>query len=175
MFRGVYTTPDEPADNQYALYALCEAQMFHKQLPFTASEDGDVKKARMFASADYHLLGTMTAFTNLRALQMYANATLRNAKGYFYIVQINGSKLTDVEDITVEDGDKTSHSARDGDVVLDDRQWGSTPGHGDQVSIHGLVNVEAIDRVWFAERAGEFGFQGAFTDCTPPGYHNMGA
>lgn len=183
IFRGVYSTPDQIADNQYALYVLCEAQMFHKQLPLTpkvwadaARRDGETEtvERKMFTSADFHLLGYMTAFTNLRALQMFANARFRSVPAYYYVIQIDGAKLTHVEDITiVEDGAEASCEARDGDVVLDKDEWGSHPGHGDQVCIHGVINVEAIDRIWVAERAGEHGFEGAFTDCTPPGHHNM--
>jgi hypothetical protein len=181
IFRGVYSTPDEIADNHYALYVLCEAQTFHKQLPLTPKVQGDPADAdattverRMFTSADFYLFGYITAFTNLRALQMFANARFRSMRAYYYVMQIDSAKLTHVEDITiVEAGDEASCEARDGDVVLDKDEWGSTPGHGDQVRIHGVINVEAIDRIWVAERAGEHGFEGAFIDCTPPGHHNM--
>ena len=44
---------------------------------------------------------------------------------------------------------------------------------GRRVRVHGLINAEAIDRIWVADRAGEFGDAGAFLDCTPPGGHNV--
>ncbi|ABO96327.1 predicted protein [Ostreococcus lucimarinus CCE9901] len=116
-FRGVYKTPSQVTDGECHLYVLCEAQRFNAQLPLTATSDGGGEDAagqsksrtRMFASEDFHLLGHIDAFTNLRSLQLHANARLRRKKGMYYVIQIDGAKLTDVSDITVvEDEDEPS-------------------------------------------------------------------
>jgi zinc finger HIT domain-containing protein 1 len=179
-FRGVYKTPSQVTDGECHLYVLCEAQRFNAQLPLTATSDGGGEDAagqsksrtRMFASEDFHLLGHIDAFTNLRSLQLHANARLRRKKGMYYVIQIDGAKLTDVSDITVVEDEDEPSAAPDEKVLAHDR-WGSTSDTGDRVRVHGLINAEAIDRIWVADRAGEFGDAGAFLDCTPPGGHNV--
>jgi hypothetical protein len=154
--------------------------LFNAQLPLTAKADradGDAlgtskSRTRMFASEEFHLLGHIDAFTNLRSMQLYANARLRRKKGMYYVIQIDAAKLTDVRDITVVEDEDEPNPEPDEKVLARER-WGSTSANGDRVRVHGLINVEAIDRIWVADRAGEFGDGGAFLDCTPPGGHNV--
>jgi len=167
--------------------------MFNAQLPFDplaarerarwhdSSEPSGVggelpaaSKMRMFAGDAFNLLGYTDAFTNLRALQKFANAVLREKKGYYYVMRVDGMKLSDVDDITVREDAEDAENAEfvDDVVVLDEDHWGERPGYGNRVRVHGLINVEAIDKIWVAQRDGPDGNTGAFTDCTFPGSHN---
>lgn len=178
------------------MYVLCEAQAFQRQLPLDAPReedradgDGDEtgrrddddardrSRARMFAGEEHHLVGYTEAFTNLRSLQLRANARLRERRGFYYVVQINAAELTDVDDVTVaneeeEEGEGEAANARPDEVVLDADMWAAYPGYGNRVRVRGMINAGAIDRVWIAERSGERCDEGHFVDCTPPGAHN---
>lgn len=186
LFRGVYASPGPISDGLCAIFVICEAQKFNAQLPLTprgawraergegdGTGEAQPSRTRMFASEDFHILGYIKAFTNLRSLQIYANAHLRNSTGFYYVLQVDAEKLTDVKDITVEDEEEMEAAADE--VVLDSERWGAAEGHGNQVHVHGMINAEAIDRVWVAERAGEKGNTLQFIDCTMPGGHNVPA
>jgi hypothetical protein len=180
LFRGVYASADRITDGQCHLYIACEAQTFNAQLPFTRglkaegrddTANASASRARAFASEDFHLLGYISAFTNLRALQMHANASLRGKRGYYYILQVDAAKFTVVDDVTVDDDAEEPMAAAD-EVVLDDT-WGAAKGHGNRVRVHGVINVEAIERIWVADREGHMGDEGQFKDVTAPGGHNV--
>ena len=151
----MYARQGSIGDGEFALYVLCEAQAFQRQLPFDAAreerddagdadetrrrEDDEARRsrARMFAGEEHHLVGYTEAFTNLRSLQLRANARLRGRRGFYYVVQINAAELTDVDDVTVvneeegeEEGEETS--ARPDEVVLDEKMWAAHPGYGNQ-------------------------------------------
>lgn len=191
----MYARQGSIGDGEFALYVLCEAQAFQRQLPFDAPreerddagdadetrrrEDDEARRsrARMFAGEEHHLVGYTEAFTNLRSLQLRANARLRGRRGFYYVVQINAAELTDVDDVTVvneeegeEEGEETS--VRPDEVVLDEKMWAAHPGYGNRVRVHGMINAGAIDRVWIAERSGARCDEGHFVDCSPSGSHN---
>jgi len=194
----VYARNGTIGDGEFALYVLCEAQAFQRQLPLDApmeedrSGDGDGdgdetgrrdddardrSRARMFAGEEHHLVGYTEAFTNLRSLQLRANARLRERRGFYYVVQINAAELTEVDDVTVvneeeEEGEGEAANARPDEVVLDEDMWAAYAGYGNRVRVRGMINAGAIDRVWIAERSGERCDEGHFVDCTPPGAHN---
>ena len=185
VFRGVYSTSDPIADGECSFYVIVEAQSFNAQLPLTPVETKDGRPvegvgARMFAGSEYHLLGYTDAFSNLGALQTHANRCLRDKKGFYYVLQVDGLKLTNVEDITVneETDEEAPASAK---VEMDAERLGTTTttttttttnnqyqGSGSRLRVHGLINVEAIDRIWIALREGEGSYTGKFLDCTSP-------
>lgn len=179
VFRGVYATSDPIADGECSFYVIVEAQSFNAQLPLTPVETKDGRRvegvrARMFAGSEYHLLGYTDAFSNLGALQTHANMCLRNKKGFYYVLQVDGLKLTNVEDITVDE-ETDEEAPASAEVEMDADRLGTTTatnnqhqGSGSRLRVHGLINVEAIDRIWIALREGEGSYTGKFLDCTSP-------
>jgi hypothetical protein len=179
VFRGVYATSDPIADGECSFYVIVEAQSFNAQLPLTPVETKDGRRVegvrvRMFAGSEYHLLGYTDAFSNLRALQTHANRCLRDKKGFYYVLQVDGLKLTNVEDITVDEETEDEEPASAQAVVDEDRLGTTTTsnnqhqGSGSRLRVHGLINVEAIDKIWIALREGEGSYTGKFLDCTSP-------
>jgi zinc finger HIT domain-containing protein 1 len=147
VHRGVYGKWEDTAPKGHTLFHLTPAQFFQGQLPIGRGQDA-------YVSEDFHHVGAVEAFMNPDDLLAHANAHYAERAGYFYVLQIDTSALTDIS----ENGGEEAYSMDDGDE------------HGGArcVSIKGVVNAEASQRIYVAARERETHRAGKFTDVSPP-------
>ena len=138
VHRGVYGVHGDVTPDEHTLFHLCPARWFHGQLPIGSGRHG-------FLTEDFHILGAIETFPNPEDLLAHANAQLWEQPGYFYVIQIDPTRLPDVEGFEAADG-----------------------GRGGKVLVRGAVDAQAIRRVFVAEREADDSMRGKFTNVPPP-------
>ena len=104
VHRGVYGKWEDTAPKGHTLFHLTPAQFFQGQLPIGRGQDA-------YVSEDFHHVGAVEAFMNPDDLLAHANAHYAERAGYFYVLQIDTSALTDIS----ENGGEEAYSMDDGD------------------------------------------------------------
>ena len=138
VHRGVYGVHGDVNPDEHTLFHLCPARWFHGQLPIGSGRHG-------FLTEDFHILGAIETFPNPEDLLAHANAQLWEQPGYFYVIQIDPTRLPDVEGFEAAD-----------------------EGRGGKVLVRGAVDAEAVRRVFVAEREADDSMRGKFTNVSPP-------
>lgn len=138
VHRGVYGVHGDVTPDEHTLFHLCPARWFHGQLPIGSRRHG-------FLTEDFHILGAIETFPNPEDLLAHANAQLWEQPGYFYVIQIDPTRLPDVEGFEAAD-----------------------EGRGGKVLVRGAVDAEAVRRVFVAEREADDSMRGKFTNVSPP-------
>ena len=138
VHRGVYGVHGDVTPDEHTLFHLCPARWFHGQLPIGSGRHG-------FLSVDLLILGALETFPFPEFLLAHANAQLWEQPGYFYVIQIDPTRLPDVEGFEAAD-----------------------EGRGGKVLVRGAVDAEAVRRVFVAEREADDSMRGKFTNVSPP-------
>lgn len=136
--RGVYGKWEDTSPGDYTLFHMCPAQFFHRQLPIGTGMHGYIPE-------DFHHTGSVETFFDTAHLAAFANEQLADQAGYFYVLQLDPSHMPEVEEYTVEEEGKTG-----------------------KVLVHGVIRVEAIQRIYVAARELDNSMSGKFTDVSPP-------
>lgn len=136
--RGVYGKWEDLTPGEYTLFHICPAQFFHRQLPIGAGMHGYIPE-------DFHHTGSVEAFFDTTQLAAFANDQLADQEGYFYVLQLDPSHMPEVEEYTAEEDGKTG-----------------------KVLVHGVIRMEAIQRIYLAARELDNSMSGKFTNVSPP-------
>lgn len=136
--RGVYAKWEDTTPGDNTLFHITPAQFFHGQLPIGQGVHGYIPE-------DFHHKGAVEAFFDPAHLVAFANEQLVDQVGYFYVLQLDPAHMPEIEEYSVEEGGKTG-----------------------KVLVHGVIRVEAIQRIYIAARESDNSMSGVFTDVTPP-------